>query len=257
MLDRFGPNISPEIDNGSPKNCYGVPLSRRRLIKSLGGIGILACSCGMHSLSSEAQTRARGYCANSSPRGTAASKVPLEDYDDSAIFVYLERERELLQQFFSAESRLYINLNSNDAYMSGNHTVLGERYINRYENEKYGLLKLTGVLAHEKSHVFQIKWNMDNMLTDVKGYKVKYVEIHADYMAGAYISWREYLKDSAPDKLSDFFFDLGDRVKGSDRAHGTQDERRRAFAAGYNQRLAKDDVETTAARGLIYVRNAI
>lgn len=257
MLNKYEPLISPKIDRTLSQDWCCASLSRRRLLETLGYLGIFTCSCCTYPLSSFAQSYGRSYCADSSPRENRTNEVPLEDYGDPAILAYLGRELQLLYEYFSASSRIYVNLNSSDAYMHEEIIVLGSKYIQQYAHQKYGLLKLSGVLAHEESHVFQTKWNMDRMLTDVKGYKVKYVEIHADYMAGAYVSWREQIKVSAPDKLIDFFFDLGDRIAGSERAHGTPEERRRAFVAGYSQRLAEDDVETTAARGLIYVRKTL
>jgi hypothetical protein len=234
--------------------------SRRQMLAAAPPAAMFACSmCAGRAVGA---LRQRRYCSDSTSQVSLSNALLLQDFTRPGIVVWIKREDTHLSNYFGVVNDILIDIGSSDAFMDGVHNriVLGDRYIDRFANPsaQYGLLRITGVLAHEKSHLFQVAVNMDGMLSDVSGEPVKYVELHADYMAGAYIAWRERRGiDSAPQALGAFFFLLGDRAIGSERHHGTEVERRKAFEAGYGEAREGEDVKRAAAKGLLYVRRTI
>ena len=244
------PTFEPKFDAG-----------RRAILTAIPAVVVLGCGCLSRSSCAQAQ-HSRRYCGDSDSQVNLSNAVLLREFTRPGVVAYVQREDELLNDYFGVSSIILIGIGSGDAFMDGvsRKIVVGDRYIDRYAgvSAPYGLLKISGVLAHEKSHIFQISWQIDEMLRDVRGYLVKYVELHADYMAGAYISWRERRgRDSAPQKLASFFYDLGDRVGDRSRHHGTEEERRNAFEAGYLEAEQRDNAEKAAGKGLVYVRRSL
>jgi hypothetical protein len=119
------------------------------------------------------------------------------------------------------------------------------------------------LLAHETGHIFQFQWKVDSALGNVRSERVKYIELHADYLAGAYMAWREKYVQGAPAQLSKLFYSLGDRALNSEDHHGTERERLAAFSFGYGkfQSLTEagqtPDVKSAATLGILYVKEAI
>jgi hypothetical protein len=244
----------------APSSLRGCRVPRREVLAAIGSLAILGCDCLSHRALA-GSGRPRRYCGDSSSGQDGGEAVPLSNFSREAVVAYMERENDLLKEYFGIGGSIYIAIGSYDAFMDGESRIItiGDGYIDRYAgpNEAYGLLRMSGVLAHETGHIFQTNWNMDNMLSSVNGYVVKYIELHADYMAGAYIAWRQRLKDSAPRQLASFFYNIGDQVPDRERHHGTEAERHNAFAAGYNDAEPADDAKRAAAKGLIYVRKVL
>jgi hypothetical protein len=179
---------------------------------------------------------------------------------------YVKREDESLLKFFKTPSSIYLDLQGTDAHAVDADISIGLKFIAQYytaNDERTGQLKIAGILAHEKSHVFQFYWKFESMLRDVQGHPVKWFELHADYLAGAYMAWRDSGRAKSASELSRFFFDLGDRAVTSDDHHGTEDERLAAFTYGYFEflELTKErrraDVESAAIKGVLYVQRSL
>lgn len=238
-------------------------------------LGLLTCACGICAIRREAlsqETAVRRYCYDALPRDdpgearpATSNLVPLAQFPDAALVAYLQRENELLARYFGVRSELFFDRFDRGAYMnahSGNYVALGNDFVSKFVNRKYGLLMISGILAHEQSHVFQVHWKVNSMLEDVRGQRVKQVEIHADYMAGAYMAWRETVRAGAPVELAALFYELGDR-KSPEVHHGTSQERFLAFQRGYHDlgsamKISNDaDVRTAAAMGLKYVQQTL
>jgi hypothetical protein len=240
--------------------------------------GVLACSCMTCALSAThgqsatdgSSERIRRYCADS-PISRAEidadlkNRVPLGQYSNTGLRAYIEREKELLTKFFHTNSSVFYAPRAATAYMDPdrNFIAFNEGMVSKYKDREFGLLNMSGILAHEEGHIFQAAWNLLRMLEDVRGYKVKYVELHADYLAGAYMTWREdYRPGAAPAELAALFFELGD-FRGFDVHHGTPQERFRAFQQGYHdfnelkRAQASADVRSAAAMGLLFIRRTL
>ncbi|MGH6815399.1 MAG: hypothetical protein ACREC6_06830 [Hyphomicrobiaceae bacterium] len=165
-----------------------------------------------------------------------------------------------LERFFRTRGRVYIVADSELAYADGTQQFIavGDRLVESYGRIR--LAKITGLLAHEKGHLFQTGWNFDGVLLDTGGHHVKYVELHADYLAGCYKAWRGQTRAVDAQALSGDFYRLGDRKFGSKNHHGTHPERFGAFVNGFLQfkdaleRNRNADVKLAAAMGLKYVQ---
>ncbi|MEY9363575.1 hypothetical protein ABH994_006296 [Bradyrhizobium yuanmingense] len=236
-----------------------ITSERRQFIK-----GLLICGCIVCLLPPErAKAEGRSYCAAESGRADPKDLVPLQSYSNPAISVYVSREDDYLAAFFATRAGIYIDQSDPNAYMDydRNLIAIGGSYLDKYAPQRFGLLKISGVLAHEESHIFQIKWKINSMLEDVRGHKIKFVELHADYLAGAYMAWRQSYRSVDPAEISGLFFELGDNSVRTIRHHGTPQERFLTFQSGYGEFLGakqKDpsaDVITAATLGLKFLRS--
>lgn len=105
--------------------------------------------------------------------------------------------------------------------------------------EGYKNVALSVIMAHEWAHILQFKLN-PNLPS-----KGKSRELHADYMAGYYISRKQVASSvgwvSWPDvqACAKDLFDIGDYSFNSPSHHGTPEERMTAFNAGYTLALDK------------------
>jgi hypothetical protein len=85
-------------------------------------------------------------------------------------------------------------------------------------------LSIPAILAHEYAHIAQFKYN-----SPLKG---KWVELHADYLAGWYTGHRCRFRACNPFQAMKNFYYKGDYAF-NDSSHGTPVERERAFRAGF------------------------
>lgn len=235
-----------------------ITSERRQFIK-----GLLICGCTVCLLPPEqAKAEGRSYCGALSSRADFKELVPLQSYSNPALSVYVSREDDYLAAFFGTRADIYIDQSDPNAYMDydRNLIAIGGGYLNKYAAQRFGLLKISGLLAHEGSHIFQIKWKINSMLEDVRGHEIKFVELHADYLAGAYMAWRQSYRGVDPAEISALFFELGDHSVGTIQHHGTPQERFLTFQSGYREFLdakQKDlsaDVITAATLGLKFLR---
>jgi hypothetical protein len=99
---------------------------------------------------------------------------------------------------------------------------------------KWGGAIVAGVIAHEFGHILQYNTNRMGRLSGMDSTN-KFVELHADFLAGIYMAG----KDSSIDVKSyaDAFFKIGDSYFTSPDHHGTPEERYIALRMGYARRL--------------------
>jgi hypothetical protein len=255
----------------------------RKLIGRRGFLnGVLACGCLVCGLggNATAQEPKRRYCLDA-VGGSAGPSVAVDDLSQAVAFDYLKaviahirREQIFLTQFFEVQSPIYLKPQGGSAYADppkqapdGSRQsaaiVLGLRFLQYRISLSNGYFPISGILAHEKSHVFQYHWGLDVMLGNVRGQKVKYVELHADYLSGAYMAWRRNVAATKADELSQLFYSLGDRAVDSEDHHGTQEERFKAYANGYFEFLSlkekgrPENVVSAATMGALYVQKIL
>lgn len=109
---------------------------------------------------------------------------------------------------------------------------------------------IPAVIGHEYAHIMQFK----NALP-LGG---KWMELHADYMAGWFTAHRgrfDRRQNSQESALS--FFNKGDYAFNSEQHHGTPDERVGAFMAGFqlNFRQSQPDARAAYESGIAYLRS--
>lgn len=238
-----------------------INFERRRFMT-----GALACGCTMCvGGPTSAQDADRGYCSDMRSNADPRKLTPLVQHSDPALIAHIRDERPLLKGFFTKDADIYLDPTDQGAYMNAyyNYIAVGEPFVDAYTNKKYGLLGLSGVMAHEEGHIFQTAWNVDLWLKNVRGYRVKFVELHADYLAGWYMAWREQYRPGAPAEVAALFFDLGNGFSASANFHGTRQERYLAFQQGYGgfQTAASNgespDVYVAAASGIKFLQGML
>jgi hypothetical protein len=155
----------------------------------------------------------------------------------SAIVEYIEAEDELLPEFFGRNTPIYYDPGTKASaytdytYIDRAFIALGEGFVTAYA--KNMMLQVAGILAHEESHVYQTRSPLGRQLADRGGFQVKYLELHADYMAGGYLAWREKHRPQSPSWwLSDFFRELPGTPSDYSSYHGSPTERYAAFNQG-------------------------
>ncbi len=241
-------------------------------------LGLLSCSCcccaaarSGHADPAPLRSNCLQYAVD--PRAQdIGSFMPLEQFSASELVSYfrqladhIKQEERLLHTFFTTQASIYLELQGRDAHASPGYVGLGLQFVQRYAPSLNfaDKLKISGLLAHETAHTFQFEWKLDSMLANVRGQPVKYVELHADYLAGAYMAWREKSLQGAPAQLSELFYRLGDRALNSADHHGTEHERLAAFSFGYLefQSLTEagkaPDVKYAATTGILYVKRSL
>lgn len=231
-----------------------INFERRRFMT-----GALACGCTMCGAGpTGAQDAGRGYCSDMRSNADPRELTPLAQHSDPALIAYITEERPLLREFFTKDAEVYLDPTDQGAYMNAyyNYIAVGEPFVDTYRNKKYGLLGLSGVMAHEEGHIFQTAWNVDLSLKNVRGYRIKFVELHADYLAGWYMAWRERYRRGAPAEVAALFFDLGGGFSTSINYHGSRQERYLAFQQGYSgsktaaSKGESTDIYVAAASGI-------
>jgi len=242
---------------------------RRELLK-----GLLAFGCG-YCISSETFSQSsppRKYCAhhpvptdlnNLVALGEGGTRRLIElNSGSNTVVSYIEDERERLARFYGVNAPIYFDvIDRYDAYMDIDRRFigLGDAFIAAQAGK--AMARVAGILAHEWGHVFQVVSGINRDLENIRQQSVKYVELHADYLAGAYIAWRQkYRVGTLSNVLEELFFELGGRAANSENYHGTALERKFAFFQGHDDfaMLITNTTSTpavkAAAMGLMYVK---
>lgn len=236
-------------------------LPSRRVVLTAG-----AWFCVAGNRPSFGQATARRFCADASGQSGPPDLIEPEIYQGRAIGFFIGEECKLTRVFFESAAGTFVDRNDTSAYFDPDkrYIGLGESFIRRTSSEAYGLLRLAGVLAHETAHSFQVAFGVDKMLGDVRGHSVKYVELHADYLAGSYMAWRSQFRAGAPSELRSMFFQLGDDRVESSMHHGNRPQRFMAFARGHSEYQTASraqgswpTVRNAAAMGLKYVLSTL
>jgi hypothetical protein len=136
-------------------------------------------------------------------RQAALAKLKsLEQKRTSAIIEYLEAEDRLLSEFFGSNAPIYYDPGTaataytDYTYIDRAFIALGQGFIAAHASQM--MLQVTGILAHEESHIYQIRSTIDRWLANRGGFHIKHIELHADYMAGAYLAWRQKYRPQSP-----------------------------------------------------------
>lgn len=129
--------------------------------------------------------------------------------------------------------------------------VLGIDFFDEIANPPGNINRAIAVLAHETAHAFQHHHGLLDMLVETNPHRVKCIELHADFLAGAYMGWRAKRYDIDESNITSFFYNLGDTMTSSDGHHGLGAERYLAFSRGFS--LGSDDVITMSSMGIAYV----
>lgn len=109
---------------------------------------------------------------------------------------------------------------------------------------------IPAIIGHEYAHIMQFK----NAIP-LRG---KWIELHADYMAGWFTAHRgrfDRIQNSQESAIS--FFNKGDYAFNSETHHGTPAERVGAFMAGFqlNMQQNQPDARAAYASGINYLRD--
>ena len=106
---------------------------------------------------------------------------------------------------------------------------------------------VAGVIAHEFAHIMQFSDPARySRLLDHHG-TVKFLELHADFMAGYYMGTKFADKPQDLETLARKIFELGDNNFTSIGHHGTPEERHVALRAGFRYYLQHPQNDVTAA----------
>jgi hypothetical protein len=134
--------------------------------------------------------------------------------------------------------------------------MLGIRLLNKLLQEPEAPdAQIAAVCAHEFGHICQFKHNVISILE--KGYRTaKRVELHADYLAGAFAGLRRLQKSDFPAAVVALAqFNVGDHQKDHPDHHGTPEERGQAVVQGYKATFERrEDFITTFWKGVEYAR---
>lgn len=132
--------------------------------------------------------------------------------------------------------------------------VLGVDFFYEVANPPGNLNAAVAVMAHEVAHAFQHHHGLLDMLVETNPHRVKCIELHADFLAGAYMGWRSNRYNVEVTNLATFFYNLGDSLTETDGHHGLGAERFLSFQRGFG--LGSDDVITVSSMGIAYVSQA-
>lgn len=238
----------------SPQSIGKCAFNRRDAIA-----GMCVCALSPFATTANAQSRKRSYCSDASvPTNGPSIALPEWKHD---LAIWIRRDEQHLSDFFGTGGIIRILIGTDDAFANETGEIgLGERFLLRAGAKR--LDQITAIIAHERAHIFQITFNVDRMLADVRRHRVKFIELHADYMAGSFFAWLQRRRRVDPTALASMFFDIGDTHFDSDRHHGTHQERYVAFANGFNQfnsasGVGTADVTWAASMGIKYVKTIL
>lgn len=111
------------------------------------------------------------------------------------------------------------------------------------------------IVGHEFGHIFQVRNNYIEPLkvAAANGGK-KYVELHADFLAGWFMSKQNQVSMESMQYVTDALFSRGDNSIKSPEHHGTKAERFAAVLQGYVRGPATDSAQGAAENGVAYIQ---
>ncbi len=198
--------------------------------------------------------------------GPAAQTAPLagiEAYANSKFAAPLLAEKQPIQTFYAVCFDVFVDetaFNIRTELEPAPAIVFGKPLLRALIALPNGSLKIGALFAHEAAHVFQSQIGANPLLQNKCGFALKSVELHADYLAGAYMAWWSASQNETNAHPERMFYRFGDTQMGSSNHHGTDRERFLAFATGYQDylELAKSgpvDKLQLAAKGIVYATN--
>jgi hypothetical protein len=122
------------------------------------------------------------------------------------------------------------------------------------EPEEMELRAFEVILGHEFAHIYQVRKGHVEPLRMAAGGGAKYVELHADFMAGWFMSQRSQTTFGVLERVTDTLFARGDNKVGTPGHHGTKAERFAAVLQGYLRAGSTNFADGAAAAGIEYLR---
>ena len=119
--------------------------------------------------------------------------------------------------------------------------------------EEMRLLAFEVVVGHEFAHIYQVRRNFTERLMAAEP-TGKFVELHADFMAGWFMSQRHNLTIEVLQFVANVLFERGDQAVGLPGHHGTKADRFSAVLQGYLRSVGTDNADAAAANAIIYLR---
>lgn len=122
-------------------------------------------------------------------------------------------------------------------------------------SNEWGGLAIAGIMAHEFAHIYQYQSPFYNWLTQGQATD-KHLELHADYLAGYYLSLKRLRTGEIDIKaFLDSLYLKGDTHFNSPTHHGTPTERAQVMLAGYKIGLTNNqNLQQVAEAGMNLVQ---
>lgn len=199
------------------------------------------------------------------------SSSPMLAGGGTAFSEHLEKQFVLMSSVFfgiptefvssAYETDARVNYDPFNPYAGCRNIVVGDDLLKKIFDMPYSFERLIGVMAHELAHCFQLQTGTIEALQEVRQHAVKFIELHADYMAGQALAWRAHHLKSNPDEVALMFFEYGDENLSSRQHHGTPRERLISFVSGYHdydpqEHQPRPNPLTSSAKGILYIRKA-
>lgn len=177
------------------------------------------------------------------------------------MLVHLSQLFEVNPRFYFYDDGRELNAYATDevydpSYEHGT-VFMGMNFMNHMLRESpYGDILLMAVCAHEFGHIVQYFTNGLAPRLRRMHQTVKYMELHADYLAGFYIARRSSgYEDEQLRHLGEGWEASGDTAFNDPNHHGTQAERIAAIEAGFGlvANGGNGSIEEAVQQGLIYL----
>lgn len=238
-------------------------VTRRAVMAQVVGGAVCGCGLSWHAADAQISPQGRIFCLDRNAPATGNFGTEFAIAAGPVLATYVGQETVMLELFFGLRSTIYLRDGGGTfAYIppksdarTDAKIIFSSNDINRHRNQPYGLVKISGIYAHETAHIFQDAHGVIGSLVDQCKFGNKMLELHADYLAGAYMAWREQNKPVSAVDAASMFFSLGDEQYHRHDHHGTPKERFLAFATGYQDcKIDRTDSITAGVKGLKYVR---
>jgi len=189
-------------------------------------------------------------------------QYPVEAMDREPLRDFLIGAKREVERFFDLRlGDLCLDDQEAVAYywLPGASIMLGRETIRNMANPPGNLNHVIAALAHETAHAYQHKNGFLEILVETDPHRVKCIELHADFMAGAFMAWRGQRFEIDPERMAKMFFGLGDGRITYQGHHGLQWERYVSFLQGYrtkgiaNFRTNGNDILQLSTLGSVYV----
>jgi len=118
-------------------------------------------------------------------------------------------------------------------------------------SSEYGGVAVAGIAAHECAHIFQF---FSPYVKRLGGSTAKYVELHADLLAGYYMGRRRQFSSDRIAVFARSIFNKGDYNYNDRNHHGTPEQRFEAMKRGYEIGSQNTAFQAAAEDGANFVR---
>jgi hypothetical protein len=132
--------------------------------------------------------------------------------------------------------------------------ALNLRLLNGQQSDTINLIGFEVIMAHEFAHIFQLR-NMYIARFENQGYQTREIELHADYLAGWYISQQGEISNGLLETVANTLFSRGDNNLKVKEHHGTKVDRLSAVLKGYLSGGTTDLAAAAAVNGMRYIQD--